>query len=456
MKSYILSNRPACDALPYVFSATASVGRTELVPFFAATETEQVPFYELECYRAKQVCRPRPSYIPSATPAQRVRGLGEPPRGKSQARRVGRRNARSGISLMEILISIGVVSIGLLGVVMLIPVALIRLEQGALADRKAVYGRHAVREFRIRAMNSPGTLTEPNWLGPPGWQVGQSNLFLGALGEPPKREAYCLDPRLVARGWGADSNVRNLIQTFPYYGRTSARMWRISLRARGATTGLPLSAAVADEMFVLQDDLVFKIPDSNPELPPLQQFLVTQTGQPRKAYAEGKLSWMATIVPTPTSAGDTYILSIVVFNQRLIEPAEQAVAEEAVAQIVNSLGPGEITLRDVDGSGLAQPPSYSVKDIRQGDWLMVAQVASGQVLNATTGVQQVVKRPFFKWTRVIGADEKQGVPNVPREFTISLTDIYYDSTVPSFAVYVKGIVAVYEKTIRLENSTLWN
>ncbi len=51
---------------------------------------------------------------------------------------------RTGISLMEVLISIGVVSIGLLGVVSLIPVASQQAEKGARNDRRANVGQAIV------------------------------------------------------------------------------------------------------------------------------------------------------------------------------------------------------------------------------------------------------------------------------------------------------------------------
>ncbi len=350
---------------------------------------------------------------------------------------------------MEVLISIGVVSIGLLGVAALIPVAQFKAAQGILEDRKAVFGRRAVREFRIRGMNSPGTADNPNWLGPPNWQAKENGFVFDASGNV-TRQAYCLDPMLVARALDEGGNAPSLVRTFPYSGHTAAKMWRITLRASPAPDpATPVTSLLADEMFRLPDDLVFQVPSTRPELPPLRQYLMSSTASPQKALAEGNLSWMATIVPSLGVSGDEYIVSVVIFNRRTVDPTEEVVAE--VADIEGTLGQGEIIL--ADESELSPPPKYRIKDIRVGDWLMLSQLVVSPKRQDGT---QPPPNKFFRWTRVINADENYDVAGVNREFTVSLSGMDVRSTAKPHAVWVKGVVAVYEKTIRLENSSLWN
>ena len=64
---------------------------------------------------------------------------------------------RSGISLLEVLISVGVIALGIFGVASLIPVAQLSVDKGLTADRQAALGRSAIADFRIRNMGSPGT-----------------------------------------------------------------------------------------------------------------------------------------------------------------------------------------------------------------------------------------------------------------------------------------------------------
>ena len=70
------------------------------------------------------------------------------------------RIGRHGVTLMEVLISIAVVAIGLLGVVALIPVGGQQAQTGARNDRQARLGRRTFREFKVRGMNS----VNDNWL----------------------------------------------------------------------------------------------------------------------------------------------------------------------------------------------------------------------------------------------------------------------------------------------------
>jgi type II secretory pathway pseudopilin PulG len=347
---------------------------------------------------------------------------------------------RRGISLLEVLISIGVVSIGLLGVAALIPVAQFKAQQGILEDRKAAYGRRALAEFRIRGMNAPGTtlygtdMSAANWRWPTWPRAGASQRPVFSPDGSVLRQSYCLDPRMVATA--RTGGQPDLVQAFPSRGLTVA-MPRITLGTLWAPDPAVMQA-LADEAFVLPDDLVFQVPTSRPELPPLLQYLAPN-GVPVKPYAEGKLSWMATLVPVQTSFGsvpedddDRYVLSVVIFNERVLDPTEESVAT------VTTLGPGEIRLGD------ATATRYGIKDLRVGDWLMLAR-------RVTVPHPLIRNYLFTRWTQVINADENFDVANEDREFTISLSDMP-----ATHAVFVKGVVAVYERTVRLENSTLWN
>ena len=66
-----------------------------------------------------------------------------------------RGRARSGISLLEVMFSIGVVMIGLVGIAALLPVAGMQAKKGAVADAAARLGADAVRDFHVRGMANP-------------------------------------------------------------------------------------------------------------------------------------------------------------------------------------------------------------------------------------------------------------------------------------------------------------
>src|SRR5262245_41024365 len=60
-----------------------------------------------------------------------------------------KRLRRRGITLIEILISVGVATIGLLGVISLIPLAASQTLHGEMAARGATIGNSAISELRI-------------------------------------------------------------------------------------------------------------------------------------------------------------------------------------------------------------------------------------------------------------------------------------------------------------------
>src|SRR5580704_1528722 len=59
---------------------------------------------------------------------------------------------RAGLSLIEVLASIGIISIGLLGLASLLPVGLVTIFQATKADRAGNCGRAAMREIVVRRM----------------------------------------------------------------------------------------------------------------------------------------------------------------------------------------------------------------------------------------------------------------------------------------------------------------
>ena len=98
------------------------------------------------------------------------------------------RQRRSGITLIEVLFAIGVVVVGLLGVVALIPLAGVQARIGIDNDKAHLVGRAAIQDFDVYGMRR-----QVSWAY---W-----NQMAGAFqryNPLPTRESFCLDPRLIA------------------------------------------------------------------------------------------------------------------------------------------------------------------------------------------------------------------------------------------------------------------
>lgn len=345
---------------------------------------------------------------------------------------------RSGVTVLEVLFSIGIVTVGLLGVMIIVPLAGLRTAQGTIADGADRLGRNAIRAFDVYQMRRPDSWAQ---LDPSG--AAQYIPFTG--GEP-----FCIDPLYMAANTGTGAIFR-----FPYLGSDPANpdpndvpfMRRISLRTfPGATLpspvpGAPLSRIMsvdqAGQFFLGEDDLVFNLPKDR-TAPPQQRFSFDDSAAPvtterLKRQWEGKFSWLATLIPNSV---DTYLLSIVVFHRR-----DSVVDGERLATVTfnsNGFNGGDVVLN------ASSPDDLKMKE---GEWLMLA------------GARSVSER-HFRWYRIQTADagpvENSG-GGYDRDLTLFGQDWPVTQLLPAYnkAIWIPGVVAVYEKTIRLETSSLW-
>ncbi len=407
---------------------------------------------------------------------------------------------RRGVSLLEVMFAIGVIAVGLLGVIAVLPLALSQVGRGNVADLSKRVGENAVAEFDMRGMRDPN-----NWRYAAG----------GTVGHPSgKNFSFCIDPRFVAANGSLRATPYDA-RFFPYFRRppTTAtppppalpRMVRVSLARIPGALGM-MTAMQADQIFVTDDELSFELPDDK-TLPPVQVF-----GGKRKSA--GTLSWMATVTPKfdPNEGfKDAYTLSIVIFNRRdvsgvgrnqtmfvdvnadgVVDSGDVPTYNERLAWIVapssrvgnpdaanqfhgDGYGGGDITLE------AATPEEL---DLRSGDWIMLMQN-----LHVHSTREGTPYTPLFRWYRVAETDKPywdgtqylEGRPidrtiagnssrpgNYERDVTLIGSDwpVEFSNGNPvsadrigaipvTYATLVTGVVAVYEKTIRLETSSLW-
>lgn len=280
---------------------------------------------------------------------------------------------RDGLSILEVLVSIGILVLGLLGVVALIPIAAQHLRRGMALDDATSTARAGVAEFQARGANNiQKWLRYPaNTFNPP------SNPLIGLLGVQTSNSAnattfvhpswaFCIDPMTFEASLIQDPTDRNAA-FFPYQQSTPllpidfqqgrqrgalARMLRVSLnwnaidwRSRTAffpnntlfpmTDPVSFNVGLANSMCVSADDLLLSSPgDSQLSLTvaqdesPAAQYDISMrswddqsdpTFFPAKRHSDSKMSWFATMVPLPGSVADGahyYTLSVAVCERR--------------------------------------------------------------------------------------------------------------------------------------------
>jgi type II secretory pathway pseudopilin PulG len=179
--------------------------------------------------------------------------------------------SRRGITLLEVLVSLGILSIGLACVVALLPAGASEAKKAMDADRRSAVAAAATADAITRGILNPATWTP----------VPAST----------NRPAILVDP-LGANG---------LVSASPAAGLTA-----VTLGNFGAGT------VAADEVFRSQDDLVYDTTQSDDE-PPVPKFYASAG----KRASKGTFSWLATLVPATTDALPQFFrLSIVVCNRR--------------------------------------------------------------------------------------------------------------------------------------------
>jgi hypothetical protein len=405
--------------------------------------------------------------------------------------------SRRGISLLEIMISIGIVGIGLIGVASLIPLAHYKAAQGVQEERKALFGKRAYREFFVHGFDRPGWWVgsggTPYWL----WLgTGQNPYYIYAsnAGGQIIRQSYCFDPLLVAAAlkWPANDPLSKRPMpfrgTFPDALPPAAQLPRItvlsyrpedfrdSLLMHGATPVMAnlrmnqfvnnfsaMSLTQADEVFRLHDDVVVEPPANPNDIAELTQLKEPAGGNGPplgvKRLSGGGFSWMATLVPELTSGvaannpvavvpyvSNRYRLSIVVFNQRDLTGR---FAEEVVARV---LPPPDSQLagaaKDIVISEIGPDPpiaeNVGVRNIRQGDWIALLQKMPMPLpLGEFTQLQ---------WYQVVSTDEPLSESTLVRQLSLNGPDWtpVWNNNFPVYAVYVRNVQTVFEKTIELK------
>jgi hypothetical protein len=237
-------------------------------------------------------------------------------------------------------------------------------------------------------------------------------------------------------------------------------MPRLTLDA-GNALGQVMGKLQADQVFQGHDDLVFDLPGDR-TLGPVQNFSTSSTAVPLRRNTNGYTSWMATIVPRLDRTGvwtDEYTLSIVVFDRRIIDPAtndENRASERVV--LVSSFYSGAPAVGGGDVQLAARRNAKEDLELRSGQWVMLSSTKL-----TPTGTIQV-----HQWYRIVNAGEGPTLDTTNnvwvRDVTLigpdwdwghmgANTPVQYNT--PTQVTIVRGTVAVFEKTIRLETTSLW-
>jgi hypothetical protein len=191
-----------------------------------------------------------------------------------------------------------------------------------------------------------------------------------------------------------------------------------------------------------------------------------------KRQADSVFSWFATLTPRLGMAADYYVLSIVVCTRRDLSASANYLAarpsgetdNERVVQVnqfYNAFNRGDGTVVSPAGGDIelltlaGRPPEDFT--VSEGNWILLAGRYPQRPPQGTR-LDDLSSHPIFKWYRVTGVEN---IPRVNagtylRDVSLQGPDWEINANAPTYAVLVNNVVAVYEKTIRIQTSTAFD
>ena len=364
------------------------------------------------------------------------------------------RRRRRGISLLEVLISMFVLSIGLLGVASLMPIGKFAVREATKANQSAAAARAALRQLKVRRMLRPdrwlnyqGLRYEPTTMTNPGaWPDPDDPTAMSVTLSNPLDggNSVCIDPMFIAANqliFTAPSPLDQLgVFLFkldndpdPTATLPAPRMTRLTLEDLPAPSPPSALLTVADRIFTWQADVVFSRPDDKTLRPEAMLLKDVTSGSAVRGQFAGEYSWIATITPAVgegsllnLSDRRYYDVSVVVFFQRDLQAPDKDVnnrsglppSERMVyADFLNNsgLGGGDVRLRNpMLPTNSTDPDQSDFPEVRPGQWIMlsgwVADVVNTEYVDPNTSPPadppvNLGKRAVFKWYRVVSADD---------------------------------------------------
>ena len=302
---------------------------------------------------------------------------------------------RRGISLLEVLISMGILTIGLVSVLSLIPAGRSQAMKAGALDRSVVLAQNAAADFITRGFARPA-----------GWKQLPTGTFA------------IFDPLDASNFWGT-----LLSGTFAIQPKTDA-----ATTASSTNSVVSAGTAVIDVMMRSEDDIRYSIDNVGADDPPVTLWSSGTTG---RHVFDGNYSYLATLSgPDASWAPGVYkTLTIVTCNRRdaSVEPVLLTSDTTNRLWAVNTSNvPSGMTLKEL---------------VRPG--AMILYVPSGQTPT---------------WLRVLLASDATD-PTAAANWKLGLaceqTDP--DASIPNNKVYLfPGANGSLQLPIRLEGTSPWN
>jgi hypothetical protein len=392
--------------------------------------------------------------------------------------------SRRGISLMEVLISIFVLSIGLLGVAAIIPLGQLALWETAKADRSGACGRAAMREIQVsRLLDYRYWYWQYNiWGFTPPYSVLANRIpdDFNAVSASQDNMPFVVDPLGYAKLWSLSSS-----SSFWFGGSLPRRSLHATPLSPSLTgprspySPIPPNPLIDENLFFWSDDLQFnaiKNSIARPRalqmwryddgsikvrlMPPLPSE-IPPTGQPQPVSfvenaTESSYSWFLTAMPVATemslqvASRRFFNVSVVVCYKRNFQNTDSLEGEHTATINANTdtpagfpgmgIGGGTVLLNN-DVKGVNGASLGSSVNVKENQWVMLYHIHFDSSGNPVPQLNRC------NWYRVVGVGGSTS--------TLSLVGPDWDPNLRATLVVVPGAIAVYNTIMELDWDPLW-
>jgi len=343
---------------------------------------------------------------------------------------------RRGVTLIEVIFSIGVILVGLIGVASILPLAGRRSQDAVSMSVGAAIADSVMNELQAKRYVSGDALVRPPLnTPPPNDYVAFGRSTMATVGS-----SFCIDPMFMAEY--ASTNAAPLNEPvsghsrlfFPYYKsdfdptrdpsaatavgtnwpNAQPRMLRVGVLRPGFT---PVTSASIEECLAIVesiDDLNVERPKDRSKNAVLKAANATTAGTSfGKRLATGEYSWIATVNPFADNAYASVSVAVIRNRDRnfVVTTAPVAANRPDLNMIAERIAYVTYESGFKGGAGGVIHligNANTVSTIRTGEWIMLSRrVSSAPVVD------------FHRWYRVSGVDGKAILR--PRDPTVSTT-----------------------------------
>jgi Tfp pilus assembly protein PilV len=347
--------------------------------------------------------------------------------------------SRSGLSLIEVLASIGVISIGLLGLASLLPVGMMTIFQATKADRAGNCGRAAMRDVIVRRMLEKNYwydaaksqfVTNQNYNVNKPWYDSNGNPY--AQNMP---ASFIIDP--LGENNGVTSTLGNI---------GSGVVPRITLNYVAS------SGTLADAIFRAGDDIITTLPENmKPAQPPGRPVPIMSNN---KIQSQGDYSWFLSVTPDRNNP-TRFMVSVVVCYRRTLNPTAGQVAEQAfpVKTFTDAITPTNAGTVALAGGTvqLTTPMTNGALGgitLRENNWVALVSVPPPNG-NASASAA------YCQWYRIAALGDNSD-PTQGAWLTLAGPDWNLPPQNKNYLVVVgEEVVGVYTTTIDLDTDATW-